>query len=934
QPELLGELDRRARDFGGAAAAIWLVVIIALFIGLVVARFTPPEKRFARGVAAVTLAGVLASLGLTLWSSQGSDFMASGEDAAAEMAVAEASIGNQNYWTGPGDDRSLNLAGIELETELTRKLQSLGYPGAGGRRPEDGFALGREETVAEIDDDLIEEEELGTDFDEVLEEPAQEVAELDDLDVEAEEEPEADPAAAEWKPRAGGAGPPVPIPGRAANMRQLGYSDGSRADFESYARIYAHKRRSEVGRGDFQETVYWNALLKTDDSGKATVEFDVSDRVTTWEVGIDAHGAGRIGQALATFESKLPFHLEAKLPVEVAAGDRLQIPVAFSASDPELLSAALGFRVTDPLETDAPSSQEVPIRDGRGRVLLPIDVGELPGPARLTLNGSSGRFADRVERDLRVVPRGFPHHDSRSGLLKESVALDVRAPDSYHRGTLRARVKLYPSPLDDLGEGLEGMIQEPHGCFEQTSSTHYPNVLALQLIEATGIEAPAAAQRARGTIDRGIERLLGFECKSGGFEWFGHDPGHELLTAYGLLEFRDTQQVDGYIPAEIVERTRQWLLDHRTGNGDYRVRRDGLHSWFADPNLVNAYLTYSLVGTGVDAKALTAELDRLEQRLPVTEDAYEIGWIARALQAAERQSAADARRRLKSAQQSDGSVPGLGSSIVGSKGEGLIIETTALAALAWSDDEAFAGPRRQAVEYLLTKRHGNGSFGSTQATVLALKALVKQAELERRITQEGDFTVYLNDQLVDGRHVRAGHRGVIELDALGDRLEPGINRVRLELSGGNELPWSFELNYSSDQPADAVDVPVRISTEVAAAEVREGESVPVKVRVENVSGDDLPMTMAIVGLPASLTVSPKILDDLRDAGRFDFWETSGRDVVLYFRGMKKDQVREITLDTEASFPGETTGAASRTYPYYSPEQTSWAAPLHVRVNAE
>lgn len=38
-----------------------------------------------------------------------------------------------------------------------------------------------------------------------------------------------------------------------------------------------------------------------------------------------------------------------------------------------------------------------------------------------------------------------------------------------------------------------------------------------------------------GYLEEGYKRLLNFETSSKGYEWFGMAPGHEALTAYGLM---------------------------------------------------------------------------------------------------------------------------------------------------------------------------------------------------------------------------------------------------------------------------------------------------------------------------------------------------------------------------------------------------------------
>ena len=44
-------------------------------------------------------------------------------------------------------------------------------------------------------------------------------------------------------------------------------------------------------------------------------------------------------------------------------------------------------------------------------------------------------------------------------------------------------------------------------------------------------------------LNKGYDHLLTFEANKGGYEWFGADPGHEALTAYGLMQFHEMKEV-------------------------------------------------------------------------------------------------------------------------------------------------------------------------------------------------------------------------------------------------------------------------------------------------------------------------------------------------------------------------------------------------------
>src|SRR5205085_5025059 len=102
-------------------------------------------------------------------------------------------------------------------------------------------------------------------------------------------------------------------------------------------REYSHHHPTPVGnvRADFTETVCWHPVLVLPD-GKADVSFELCDSVTSFEVTAFAHTLdGRLGAATKRIESRLPFTLSPRVPVEVTATDRVDVPLAIANNTPE-----------------------------------------------------------------------------------------------------------------------------------------------------------------------------------------------------------------------------------------------------------------------------------------------------------------------------------------------------------------------------------------------------------------------------------------------------------------------------------------------------------------------------------------------------------------------------------------------------------------------
>ncbi|MHC4079450.1 MAG: hypothetical protein ACYST0_13530, partial [Planctomycetota bacterium] len=176
----------------------------------------------------------------------------------------------------------------------------------------------------------------------------------------------------------------------------------------------------------------------------------------------------------------------------------------------------------------------------------------------------------------------------------------------------------------------------------------------------------------------------------------------------------------------------------------------------------------------------------------------------------------------------------------------------------------------KAIDYLCTGRKGSGSFGATQATILALKALTAHAGATQQV-KDGEIRVFSGEKEVARQaftHRQAGPT-MIDLTAEVMGALGGEREIHLKITGGGKLPWTFDLSYHADQPADDDDCQVAIETFLSKRHVEEGGTVALTLRVDNLQKDKpLPMTMAIVGLPAGLHVSKDVLDDLKKAEQF------------------------------------------------------------------
>ena len=186
-------------------------------------------------------------------------------------------------------------------------------------------------------------------------------------------------------------------------------------------------------------------------------------------------------------------------------------------------------------------------------------------------------------------------------MLNERGKITLPIPKDIVGGSLAVTLRAYPSPMADLMAGVESILREPHGCFEQTSATNYPNAMALMYLQENNIAKPGVSRRAMTLLEKGYGKLTSFECTKRGYEWFGKDPGHEALSAFGLMQFNDMQKIME-VDSEMVVRTRAWLMKRRDGKGGFNRNPRHLHVWSVQQEIVNAYVLWAITEADVAAQ--------------------------------------------------------------------------------------------------------------------------------------------------------------------------------------------------------------------------------------------------------------------------------------------------------------------------------------------
>ncbi|MDX2172223.1 MAG: MG2 domain-containing protein [Bacteroidota bacterium] len=692
------------------------------------------------------------------------------------------------------------------------------------------------------------------------------------------------------------------------------------------APIYKQDETTET-RTDFRNTIYWNPNIEIGYSGKKTIEFFTSDDITSFRTTVEGmSNDGSLGRVEKTFFSQLPFAMSTKIPVEVATEDIVSIPLTIKNNTNKPIGGLLNITTPDALQAVVATPSIQTIMPGEAKTIyLDYKVLDKMGYGDMTITYKACGLGDAFTQKIKIAPKGFPVATSFSGQEVENQFSFTM--NKVINGSAKAIFTAYPNVVTDLMKGVEGILREPGGCFEQTSMSAYPNAMVLDYLKSTDSKDDKTLAYAGGLLDRGYKRLTTFETKDKGYEWFGASPAHQGLTALGIMEFVDMKKAGGDVDQKMIDRTAEWILSQKDDKGGFKRNTQAYHDFGRiSDDIMNGYIVYALSEGGYTG--LKNEFNASVKKALETKDAYLLAMMANtAYKLNDTKTAEQIMNVLLPLQSKDGSWTGSTHSITYSQGQSLTIETTAITMMAiLKSNGKNAVELNNAVKYLVNSRSGYGVFSSTQGTILALKALTEFAKASKKTTEDGTIQIYVDAKKVAEKEYKAGDKGAITVDGLEQYLtKEGKHDIKVKYVGvKTPLPYSVAVNWNTSLPNSQAECAVDLKTKLAQTTANVGETVRLSATVTNKKSTDIPSTMVIVGIPAGFSVQPWQLKELQEKQVFDYYEIKGNNIAIYYRGMGANSVKQINLDLKAEMPGEYDAPASVAYLYYTNEFKTWS----------
>ncbi|MDO5970378.1 TonB-dependent receptor plug domain-containing protein [Flavivirga aquimarina] len=679
-------------------------------------------------------------------------------------------------------------------------------------------------------------------------------------------------------------------------------------------------------RTDFRQTIYWNPIVQTDENGKAEFEFYNSDAITSFKITAEGIGFnGLLGRQEKMYATNKILNIDFKSPNYMTLNDTISLPLTITNETKNSITTNLEITLPEHVKLIEPFDPQITVTANKSVIkniqVVPIKTGkDILMECRL----KSENFSDIVKRKTTILSPYFPTQISISDSKSQNFQFDI---NHVVDNSIKAEFNIYTDVVGDVMNGIEGLIRKPYGCFEQTSSSTYPNIMVLKYLKESGKSNPEIENKAMNFIKEGYERLISFETKEGGFEWFGKTPPHETLTAYGILEFTEMKEVYDNVDQKMIDRTVKWLLNRKDGKGGFKKSKKGYDSFASSPlDVSNAYIVYALSQAKINADISLEHITAYNEALK-SKDTYKMALLAlSSYNLNQKEKATVLINKIKENIDAFGfkKLP-VNNTITRSYGNAKNIETTAFTLLAlMKEDTPNEFLISNGIEYLVSQRKHN-TFGSTQSTAMALKALIEYTKSQKRkiINQNDTIELIINGQTLT-KKLEISNNGKITINQIKNLLKEGKQNVEVRFVNPKvSFPYSLNVTWDSYLPDSSTNCPINLETIITDNPYKVGDNVSMSINVTNKKNEKLGMALAIVGIPSGTTAQPWQLKELLEQNKIAYYEVFDNYLVFYWRQFNVSETKTIRLDLKADIAGIYQAPASTAYLYYGDEYSTW-----------
>ena len=236
------------------------------------------------------------------------------------------------------------------------------------------------------------------------------------------------------------------------------------------------------------------------------------------------------GSTDKSVEVKKPLMVLASLPRKLSPGEKVTLPVTVFAMEPKVKNVNISLKLSDGISIVGDTKKALNFnKPDEQMTYFKLDVSKAKGinTVEVIATGNGEKSTYKVELDV-INPNPTTSKSIDKSL--EAKTTETIAFSTFGVvGSNSATIEFSTLPPMNFSRRMQYLIQYPHGCVEQTTSSVFPQLFLNDIFDLTTNKK----QDIQNNIEDGIKRLGHFQRPNGGMSyWIGENTANDWGTSY------------------------------------------------------------------------------------------------------------------------------------------------------------------------------------------------------------------------------------------------------------------------------------------------------------------------------------------------------------------------------------------------------------------
>jgi uncharacterized protein YfaS (alpha-2-macroglobulin family) len=267
-----------------------------------------------------------------------------------------------------------------------------------------------------------------------------------------------------------------------------------------------------------------------------------------------------------------PLMVLASLPRKISPSEKVTIPVTIFAMEKNIKNVTVQIKTNNGLKVIGSATQKLSFAQPDEKMAyFNLAVGSVTGIGKVQIVATSGKEKSVYDVEIDMTNPNPVTNTFTDVILEPNSTKTISWKTFGVSGSNKAKLEISSMPTINLNGRLQYLIQYPHGCVEQTTSSVFPQ---LYLSDIMDLDA-TRQQLTQKNITAGINRLGGFQLSNGGLSyWQGGTESDDWGSSYAGHFMIEAEKKGYFLPINFKSKwisyqqkeAKQWRFETRYGN--------------------------------------------------------------------------------------------------------------------------------------------------------------------------------------------------------------------------------------------------------------------------------------------------------------------------------------------------------------------------------